>query len=72
LTGSGLILLNDGMDSRYPPLPAHRRCGLPECWCTPPEPPKKDYGTREAKPNQRIVPRELDPWRSPAPSEPKR
>ncbi|HEX9641814.1 MAG TPA: hypothetical protein VGB13_10940 [Candidatus Krumholzibacteria bacterium] len=47
------------IDSRYLPLPASKRCGLSECWCTPPEPPKKDYGTREAEPEQRMVPRAL-------------
>ena len=52
--------------SRYLPLPAAKRCGLPACWCTPPEPPKKDYGTREAEPGQRMVPRALSrDWAQP-------
>lgn len=48
-------------DSRYQPLAPSKRCGLPECWCTPPEPPAKDYGTTEAEPGERMVPRELTP-----------
>lgn len=47
-------------DTRYQPLPPARRCGVPGCWCTPPEPPAKDYGTVEAAPGERIVPREWD------------
>ena len=46
--------------TRYQPLPAQKRCGLPVCWCTPPEPLKKDYGTRDAELGKRLVPRALD------------
>ena len=44
-------------ESRYPVQPPARRCGLPVCWCTPPVPAPNDYGTRQADPNERMVPR---------------
>jgi len=48
------------MKTRLQPLHPSKRCGLPECWCTPPEPAKKDYGTRPAEPGERMVPRGIE------------
>ena len=61
-------------ESRYAPLPASERCGVPGCWCTPKEiwfrfdgffsdrsaePTPRDYGTRPAREGERLVPRDL-------------